>query len=357
MNKEVYIVTGAYGHLGSTIVKELSRRGCAVRGLIIPGELPDEPEHMHMETVTGDIRDSASLRPLFEHLENREIIVIHTAGIVDIKSKLSNLAYQVNVEGTKNIVQLALEYKVKKFIHVSSVHAIAEHDDYSLITETLTFDSALVDGSYAKTKAEASAYILEQVACNKLPAVIVQPSGILGPYDTGKNNLVHTVLSYIRGKLPLVPKGGYDLVDVRDVASACIAAVHKGRIGQTYILANQYYHFKEIFFMLHRISGAKKIVGTISPTILKPFAKFSEYIAQKQKKNPLITPYSLAVIHAKVRFSHEKASRELGFWPRDLYQTLSDTVSWLSTKGLTKRKKEKKVRQKKILQLQPKPAH
>ena len=230
--RKLYIVTGANGHLGNTIIRMLRKRDEEVRGLLLPSE--ERKNERGVTYIKGDVRDKETLRPLFEGVGNREILVIHTAGIIDIADRVSESMYQVNVGGTKNIVELCLEYHVKRLVYVSSVHAIPEKEGNQVIEEVREFSPEKVVGGYAKTKAEATEAVLDAVS-RGLDAVVVQPSGILGPYDVSGNHLVQMVGSYIHGRLPACVKGGYDFVDVRDVARGTLAAAQKGRKGECYI--------------------------------------------------------------------------------------------------------------------------
>ena len=206
--KKMYIVTGADGHLGNTIVRMLANENCQVRGLILPGQ-----EERELENVTyykGDVREKESLLPLFEGLEGMQIYVIHTAGMIDISDEVTPLIYDVNVNGTKTVAGLCLEKHVKRLVYVSSVHAIPENGSFGVMQEVTDFSEKKVFGGYAKTKAEATRAVLDMVK-QGLDAVIVHPSGILGPFGGTGNYLVQLVSDYIQGRLPACVKGGYDL--------------------------------------------------------------------------------------------------------------------------------------------------
>ncbi len=250
--KKAYILTGSNGHLGSTIARALSRRGEHVRGLILPGESPLPLPGV--QYITGDVRDLSSLRPLFEGLRGRQIYVLHTAGIIDISDQVSPRTYDVNVNGTKNVLTLCREYKVQRLLYVSSVHAIPEGDKSQVLHEVSHFSPSAVVGGYAKTKAEATQLVLD-AARDGLDAVVVHPSGILGPYDRSGNHLVQLVNDYIKGKLPACVRGGYDFVDVRDVAAGCLLALEKGRRGQCYILSNRHYEIRDLLRMIRGAGG------------------------------------------------------------------------------------------------------
>ena len=185
-----------------------------------------------------------------------------------------------------------------------------------------------------KTKAEATQAVLDAVACG-LDAVIVHPSGILGPYDTSRNHLVQLVSDYIHGHLPACVRGGYDFVDVRDVAQGCLAAADFGRTGECYILSNRHYEIKELLGMIRSLQGGKK-VPSLPLWMAKIATPFIELDAKRRHRRPLYTRYSLYTLQSNDKFSHDKATKELGYHPRDLYQTLADTIAWM--KGKRKRK-------------------
>ncbi|MDL2253810.1 NAD-dependent epimerase/dehydratase family protein [Ruminococcaceae bacterium OttesenSCG-928-I18] len=320
-----YIVTGASGHLGGTIVRELAGRGAKVRGLIQPGEQPETYDN----TVyfTGDVRDIDSLRPLFEGAGTEQTYVIHTAGLVDIADKTTPLLYEVNVNGTKNIIELCRQYHVTRLLYTSSVHAIPEKDKVSVLQEVNVFSPDAVHGGYAKTKAEATQAVLD-AAKQGLDAVVVQPSGILGPYDQKGNHLVQLVADYLCGRLPAGVRGGYDFVDVRDVAMGCLSTLECGRSGECYILSNRHYEVKELLYMLRQITGGRWL-PVLPMWMAKAATPFIQWWARLKKRRPLYTRYSLYTLRSNDKFSHDKATAEFGYRPRDLFKTLCDTVAWM----------------------------
>lgn len=334
MNKDkLYIITGANGHLGNTIIRLLEADKEEIRGLILPTE--KAPEIQGVNYIKGDVRDKASLCELFENAQDKDICVIHTAGIVDISEAVTPLIYDVNVKGTKNIVELCRKYNVKRLVYVSSVHAIPEKDKTSVMQEVDQFSPDRVVGGYAKTKAEATQFVLD-AAKDGLDAVVVHPSGILGPYDSTGNHLVQLVCDYILGHLPACVNGGYDFVDVRDVAKGCLLALEKGKAGECYILSNRHYEIKDVLKMVRMIAGGRRL-PVLPMWMAKASVPFMKLYARMRKERPLYTKYSLYTLKSNDKFSHDKATSELGYRPRDLFQTIGDTVSWIKVKR--KRKK------------------
>ncbi|MDY6220715.1 MAG: NAD-dependent epimerase/dehydratase family protein [Candidatus Alectryocaccobium sp.] len=325
MKQQLYVITGARGHLASTIIRYLRDEDCLIRGLILPSE--DENDDGQITYYKGDVTKPETLEALFENTENKEVIVIHTAAIVSIGKNITPHIYNVNVGGTKNVIDMCIRHNIKRLVYVSSVHAIPEPVNNTVITEVDSFSKDLVTGAYAKTKAEASQTVLDSVK-KGLNAVIVHPSGIIGPYDDGSNHIVQLVQMQISGKLPACVTGGYDFVDVRDAAKGCLLAAKKGKIGSCYILSNKYYSLKELLGYVNNISGGKRKI-CLPLCVAKLFVPLFEWIAKVNKTRPLFTKYALYAISSNSRFSHDKADRELGYSPRDMQTTIKDTILWI----------------------------
>lgn len=329
-----YIITGANGHLGSTLIRILAPLKAEIYGLILPTDDCKDTDTVHY--IKGDVRDMSSLRPLFENAEDRDIYVIHTAGIIDISEKGSPLIYDVNINGTDNMLTLAELYGAKRFLYVSSVHAIPENDKHAVINEVDKFSASEVTGVYAQTKATATQDVLDK-GHQGLDVVVVHPSGIIGPNDPSGNHLVQMITDYLRGALPACVKGGYDFVDVRDVARGCLLALHKGKSGSCYILSNRHYEIKDVLDMARAESHGRKLM-VMPMWMAKAFAPVMQWYAKKKKQRPLYTKYSLYTLRSNDRFSHDKATCELGYRPRDLRETIHDTVLWYQSLNSRKAK-------------------
>lgn len=317
-----YIVTGMSGHLGGVVVRYLCKCGKKVTGLLLPGEKNPFPD---ISVVYGDITDKNSLRSLFTSASER--IVIHCAGQVSISSFDGLSLWNTNVIGTRNIVDLAVEYGVKKFIYISSVHAIPEFPDGITITEITDFNLSNVVGDYAKTKAAATEYVLEAVK-NGLPACVVHPSGIIGPYDPGSGQMSAVLRMYLKKRLPAGVTGGYDFVDVRDVAKGIVSCCEKGRNGECYILSGHYYSVKDFLELAAQAASRKPPEWYIPLKMITPLAVFWEKTLHFLGKKTVFTPYSLYTLSTNGNFSHAKASRELGYVARGREQTVHDMVRW-----------------------------
>ena len=327
--KRIYIVTGASGFLGNNIIRMLEHDDNAeVRAFVLNGESISSLNNLKCSIYYGDVTKADTLNSVFEGSGDAEIFVIHCAAVVYIKSKYNSRVYDVNVNGTKNIVDKVLEYNAK-LIYVSSVHAIPEKSDGNLISEVSIFNPDDVVGLYAKTKAEAARYVMDSVKDKGLNACIVHPSGILGPYDFSNSHLTALVREIVRGKLPMCVKGGYDFVDVRDVAKGIIMACDKGKMGECYIMSGDFVSIKKLADLVCDVVGRKRIKVVLPIIIAKIVAPFYEMYYNVKKKTPLFTKYSLYTLSSNSNFSNEKAKRDLGFVTRDITDTVRDMVMWI----------------------------
>ena len=174
------LVTGATGHIGNVLVRKLSERYPqeTLRVLLQHGERLDPFDGLELELYYGDIRKDADVR----RAVNGARLVFHLAGIIETAPRKPQLLHQVNIGGTRNIVEACLEYQVERLVYVSSVHALADLPDDQTICETKDFPCLDLLGTYAQTKSNATAVVYDGIS-RGLDAVIVFPSGVIGPYD------------------------------------------------------------------------------------------------------------------------------------------------------------------------------
>ncbi len=335
----LYIVTGANGHLGNSIIRLLLNQNHYVRGLILPTDSKKMLKKIGADVYYGDVRKQETLEPLFD-ISNfveapNQIIVIHSAGIVSISAKKSPLLEDVNVNGTKLMADISLKYHVDKFIYVSSVHAIPEKENSKTIIEIDSFDPEKVHGSYAKTKAIATQYVLSKIKYG-LNAIVVHPSGIIGPFDYGKAHMTMMFEDYLNGYLTSRINGAYDFVDVRDVASGIAQATISGKIGACYILSGHRTSLKDLFEQMRLLSGKKMKINVLPMWFAKLTAPLAELYYKLRKLPPIYTAYSLYTLKSNSHFSNEKAHRDLNYTPRSFDETIYDTMKWLVSENRIK---------------------
>ena len=330
--KEIYIVTGANGFLGNNIVRKLlEKENVEVRCLVLPNDNIKPLENLNCKIYYGDVTKKETLEEIFDVKnidEDYKLYVIHCAAIVYIKSKYNPKVMEVNYNGTKNITDKVLE-KNAKLIYVSSVHAITEKPNGEQMSEIYDFDPDKVVGLYAKSKAKTAKMVLDRVKNDNLDAVIVHPSGIIGPGDFSNTHLTQLIKDIANGSLTACVKGGYDFVDVRDVAEGIINACYKGKKGNCYILSNRYVKVKELVDLISDATKRNKIRTVLPMWFARFTAPLSELYYKIRKEAPLYTKYSLYTLTSNANFSNKKAKEELGYKNRPLEETIKDTVEWL----------------------------
>jgi len=317
------LVTGATGHIGNVLVRKLLNQDQKVRALILRGEAATSLNGLDVELVQGDVLDSASLINAVHGVDH----IYHLAGAISIMPGEQPAVWRVNVDGTRKMLQAAQKADIKRFIFTSSIHAI-QRVDTGIIDESLPYDTDNHYGTYDRSKATATLNV-QQAASQGLDTVIVCPTGVIGPYDFHGSEMGQVIASTMKFGLNPYVDGAYDFVDVRDVVDGLILAKEKGKTGESYILSGQAISVRYMLETLREIIGLDFPMIKIPTPVARFFANFTPMYYRLTKSMPRFTPYSLEVLSSNSNISHTKASRELGYQPRVLYQTLVDTVAWL----------------------------
>lgn len=317
------LVTGATGHIGNVLVRKLLERGKRVRALIWCGEDTSSLDGLDVERIEGDVLDPASLRLALRGVET----VYHLAGIISILPGRQPFVWRVNVEGTRNLLEAARREGIRRLLYTSSIHAIRRAPPGVVIDESLGFDPDTPYGEYDRSKAAASLEV-QRAAQTELDAVIVCPTGVIGPYDFRGSEMGEVIRRAAEARPIFYVEGAYDFVDVRDVAEGMIAAAEKGRRGESYILGGQKYSVSSLLEAVRQVTGRAFARIKIPFSIAKLVARFMPWYYRRTGVRPIFTPYSLEVLRSNANISHCKAERELGFQPRPLIETIADTVRW-----------------------------
>jgi dihydroflavonol-4-reductase len=317
------LVTGAAGHIGNVLVRGLIRRGECVRALILPGEDTSALDGLDVEQVLGNVLDPPTLNKAMQRVD----CVFHLAGIISILPEKDGLMYRVNVQGTRNVLQAARQNKVKRLVHISSIHALSRHWQ-GVIDERVPFDPDNAAGEYDRTKALASLEVIRAVK-DGLNAVIVCPTGVIGPHDYRNSEVGDLLRQWIQPKPHVLIEGAYDFVDVRDVAQGLILAWLHGRRGEVYILSGQQIRLIKMKELVQQVTGVSTPTIRIPCWLAKIGARFSPLYYRLTRQTPKFTAYSVDTVLSNSRISSAKARRELGYTARPLLQTLRDTTRWL----------------------------
>jgi dihydroflavonol-4-reductase len=317
------LVTGAAGHIGNVLVRELVARGETVRALVMPGEDTSALAGLPVEQCAGDVRKIESLAQAFAGVES----VYHLAGIISIMPGPNPRMRQVNVEGTRNVLRAARQAGVKRLVYTSSIHALERPPHGVVIDERLRFDPKNPAGEYDCTKAEAT-LVVQQAIKEGLDAVIVCPTGVIGPHDYRHSEMGLLLWSWARQRFNLLVDGIFDFVDVRDIALGQILACERGRCGETYILGGERISLTRLWAMAREAACCHSQCLTLPFGLASFAAQFTPFYYRLTHQKARFTPYALETVNSNSEISHEKAHREFGYQPRPMLITVQDTILW-----------------------------
>lgn len=335
MDNKIYLVTGAAGFLGGTVVRQLIEKGGEVRAFVLPNDKAAKYLPKEAQIIEGDLCDINSLEKFFTVPEGKETICLHIASIVTVNPDYNAKVMEVNVEGTKNIIKMCEKHnECKKLVYCSSTGAIKELPKGQKIKEVENFNEKDVIDCYSKSKALATQAVLDAVRNDGLNACVVHPSGILGPIDYAIGETTKVQLQIIKGEMPAGIAGSFNLCDVRDLADGIIKAIEKGRKGECYILANDEVSFKDFSRMIAKEANVKPIKMFLPIKFANFLAKILERQAKKKGTRPLMTTFSVYNLARNNDFDYTKAKEELGYRTRPYKETIHDEVIWYKEAGL-----------------------
>lgn len=324
-------VTGAAGFIGSHVVKRLAQEGCEVVALILPKDRassllgwPDELAK-RVTRVEGDLSDTVRLT----HQMNGASLVIHLAAIYAIWLPRPALMWEVNVEGTRHIMEAAIAAGVKRVVHTSSIAAVGSRPGKELADEQVGFNDWDIADDYVLSKYVSE---LEALAFNgdHLEVVSVNPAFPFGANDTGPTPTGKMVSDTLAGRMPFVVEGGFNAVDVRDVAEGHLLGAMFGRPGRRYILGGHNIEYRAFAQKVAEIAMRKPPLLVAPTGLLRGAGKVLGFVADRiTHKPPMMTDRSVAYLAGRwLWFSIERARSELGYEPRPLEDAIAESVAW-----------------------------
>lgn len=321
-------LTGATGHIGCNLVPLLLEKGYQVRILYRDSAKLAVFKGLKLETVKADVLDPEGLKQAFQGME----AVIHLAGMISIKGDPAGMVMKTNVEGTQNVVTACLRNSIRTCIHFSSVHAFR----YDRNTPRVSEASPYADHRnflYDQSKAQGELAIREGI--NKgLNAYILNPTAVIGPNDYFQSYTGAFFSGLFTGQLPALVKGGFDWVDVRDLAAAVLHILENGAPDRRYLLSGHFATFRELSELSERVSGVRTPRLELPIEIAMTGLPFVRLWAHLQGLPPLYTYESLMIIrNASKCYDAGKAKREIGYSVRPLADSIRDLFNWWCSSG------------------------
>lgn len=323
-------VTGAAGHVGGNLVRELLARGHRVRAIVRSDTRA--VDGLDVERVTADVLDADQVRGALADAD----LVFHLAVKISIEGDPDGMVHRTNVIGTRHVVESCLANRVKRLVHFSSIHALANEPYDVPMDETRPLADEGKAFAYDRSKAGSEREVQAGIK-RGLDAVVVNPASILGPCDFKPSRMGQVLLDLYFRRLPALVNGGFDWVDVRDVADGAIAAAEKGRTGERYLLGGEYRSVPDFAKVCADVTGVRPPLVSTPLWLAGIGAPFAVAWARVTGTRPLYTNEALHALGGNPNVSHAKATRELGYQPRPLRTTVAETYAWFEAAGMLKK--------------------
>ena len=325
------LVTGGTGFIGSSIVRALLRAGYEVRVLIRNGSDTRNLDGLEIKRVIGDITDPMSLARAMRGCTH----VFHAAALYSFWVTIPGLIERVNVQGTRNVLQAALEAGIGRVVYTSSVAALAVPEDGTPVDELTPIDPGKIIGAYKRSKYAAEQVALEYVA-KGLPVIIVNPSFPVGPRDIKPTPTGQTIVDFLNHRLPAYVDTGMNVVDVDDVARGHVLAAEKGRIGERYILGGKNMTMGELLALLSKITGIRAPRMRMPYQPLLALSYLNAGWCRMTKTTPRMTPDTIRMSRHYMYYNPAKAIDELGLPQTEPQVALAKAVDWYVENGYGK---------------------
>ncbi len=320
-------ITGSTGHVGASLVRSILEQGRNVR-VLVRNDLR-AINGLDVETTKGDVTDFDSLMKLCKGVKT----VFHLAAKISIVGSEGGSVEMINVEGTRNVIEACLRNRVRRLVHFSSIHAYCSHPESDIIDEHRPLALGNDEFIYDRSKAMGQLEVVKAVD-RGLDAVIINPTAVLGPYDYKPSRMGDVLLDLYHNRYPALVDGGYNWVDARDVVACALEAEKRGRTGEAYLASGTWYHVCDVARIIAKLYGRKTPQFATPRWLCMLPAYFVMNYAKLRNITPKFTPYALKTIRSHRHISHDKATRELGYNPRPIEDTIRDTLEWFGTQGM-----------------------
>lgn len=325
---DTVFVSGGSGFVGAAVIRHLVAEGFRVRALARdPASVTAPGVHA---VISGDLRDASAVAEAMKGAR----YAFHVAADYRLWVPDPAAMLAVNVEGTRIVMQAALAAKVERIVHTSSVATLALDKAGTPADETQAGRPETAIGIYKKSKVLGERLVEAMVRDDRLPAVIVNPSTPVGPFDVKPTPTGRMIVEAAAGRMPAYVDTGLNLVHVDDVACGHLAALRHGRLGERYILGGTDVLLGDILREIAELVGRKPRFVSLPVAPLVPMAHISELVARLTGRTPMLTRDALKMARHKMFFSSAKANRELGYVARPHVEGLRDAIAWFRQAGM-----------------------
>jgi dihydroflavonol-4-reductase len=322
-------VTGAAGFVGTNLVNLLVEQGNEV--VAIDRAQPETETRAQVTWLNANILEEQQLEAAFQGVD----VVYHLVAMITLAHQ-DELAWRINTEGVRNVAEAALAAGVRRMVHCSSIHSFDQYACGGNINEETARSVGADLPVYDRSKF-AGEQELRAVIEKGLDAVICNPTAVYGPVDKAPLSRINGILrDAARGRVPAFVEGGFDFVDVRDVAAGLVLAGEKGRTGENYLLTGQFLPMVQVCRMAARLNGRRGPLFSVPLKAVSAIVPIAEPIC-KVFKSDVITRASIGALESSPHVDGNKARSELGYTPRDTDTTIRDLIAHFVTSGQLQR--------------------
>lgn len=321
------LITGGTGFIGSNIALRLIERGWDVRILERPGASHQLLEDGPFEYASGDVLIPDSLPPALRGID----VVFHAAGVVDYWRQGVERMYEVNVAGTRNVMEAALAARIERVVHTSSTAAMGIHPN-QMVDETFIFNVKPQQFVYGHSKHQAELAVFDAIK-KGLPTVIVNPTTVIGPRDIRKvsSGIVVEIVKHCAP--PMIPPGGQNIVPICDAAQGHIEAALKGRVGERYILGGENMTLLQLYQTIANVVGCGMKLKAMPRWLVALTAGLTDML-QPQSPGPVpLTGARLRLEAQMFYFDTSKARQAFAMPKTPLRITIGRTYQWYELMG------------------------
>ena len=324
------LITGATGFIGRAVADAAARRGMELKLLVRSDRYVEQVKHLKFERAEGNLTDPDSLRRACEGVD----AVFHVAAMYSMWVRDAGLLYRTNVDGTRAMIQAALDAGVGKFVYTSSVAAIGHRADGQPSDETVEWNLEWTKDPYTISKHKAH-LVAKEFILKGAPLIIIYPGAPVGWGDIKPTPTGQMYVDYINGRIPGYFPGGFSIVDVDDCGEGHLLAYEKGRIGEGYILTNKNMWLKEIYHLTAEIAGVPERKLFMPNWAAIAFGCMAEWWSNNvTHKTPILTCGGARMTSLPPFHNGEKAQRELGLTFRPIRETFERAIWYFYERGL-----------------------
>ncbi len=324
------LVTGGAGYIGGKLVERLLAGGEKVRVLDLRAESASRLASKGVELISGDILDRKAVRTALDGCRG----LFHAAALFDMWQRDRGAYYEINVEGTRNVLEVAFEVGIERAVHTSSAVTIGEAQ--SELGREVTAHRGYFLSDYERSKCLGEQIALE-MAQRGLPLVCVNPTTVYGPGQT--KHMTGALVRFLNGRLPAVVDARLNFVYIEDVVEGHLLAMEEGAVGQRYILGGENASLVQFLSLAAEIAGVKREPRTVPGWLLKVSAGVMGAISRLTGRRPAVSPAEARTALHSFIFDTAKAGTELGTENTPLREGLRKTVEWLREEKLIESRK------------------